>query len=146
MHDKMGTNIPMGALPADWSGRTTGIPWGRVRRPPFWRHFILKRSFLPRQARDKYKCWNKDVSAYDCLTQTMTGGAAPSGGGGAAPGAIYHNGAWGLHHEQVEMVENCFGQYLLRSTLVFRMGRPPSFDCRELMLYIYIYSLAQVRA
>ena len=30
MHDKMGTNIPSGVLPPDWSGRTAGIPWGRA--------------------------------------------------------------------------------------------------------------------
>lgn len=24
---------------------------------------------------------------------------------------VYHLGSWGLHHEQVEMVQNCFGQY-----------------------------------
>lgn len=42
----------------------------------------------------------------DRLVDTMTGGS-----GADAPGAIYHNGHWGLHHEQVEMVENCFGQY-----------------------------------
>ena len=30
MHDKMGTNIPTGVLPPDWTGRTTGIPWGRA--------------------------------------------------------------------------------------------------------------------
>jgi hypothetical protein len=30
MHDKMGTSTPMGVLPPDWSGRTSGIPWGRA--------------------------------------------------------------------------------------------------------------------
>jgi hypothetical protein len=30
MHSKMGINIPLGVTPPDWSGRTTGIPWGRA--------------------------------------------------------------------------------------------------------------------
>merc|ERR1711968_374823 len=49
----------------------------------------------------------------------MTGGDVP--GGGAAPGQIYHNGRWGLHHEQVEMVENCFGQYEHNNQPVWHM-------------------------
>merc|ERR1719502_655360 len=34
-----------------------------------------------------------------------------TGQGPQRPGKIFHNGHWGLHHEQVEMVENCIGQY-----------------------------------
>ena len=30
MHGKMGTNIPEGALPPDWKGRTSGIPWNQA--------------------------------------------------------------------------------------------------------------------
>ena len=59
----------------------------------------------------------KELCAY--LVETMTGEAAP--GGGAAPGQIYHNGNWGLHHEQVEMVENCFGQYEHNNQPVWHM-------------------------
>ena len=38
----------------------------------------------------------------------------------AAP-QVYHNGAWGLHHEQVEMVENCWGQYEHNNQPVWHM-------------------------
>jgi len=41
----------------------------------------------------------KQLCAY--LTETMTGEAAA--GAGAGPGSIYHNGHWGLHHEQVHI-------------------------------------------
>jgi len=34
-----------------------------------------------------------------------------TGGGADGPGKMFHNGHWGLHHEQTEMVENCVGQY-----------------------------------
>mmetsp|Transcript_23407 Transcript_23407/g.62541 ORF Transcript_23407/g.62541 Transcript_23407/m.62541 type:complete len:662 (+) Transcript_23407:3-1988(+) len=40
------------------------------------------------------------------LSEMMTGGEGTDG-----PGAAYHKGSWGLHHEQTEMTENCFGQY-----------------------------------
>ena len=48
----------------------------------------------PSSLRDAYDAAN--VSMCAMLEVTMTGGV-----GREAPGSIYHNGHWGLHHEQV---------------------------------------------
>lgn len=59
---------------------------------------------------DAYKDGGGTMCKY--LIATMTGSES---------GATFHNGHWGLHHEQTEMVENCFGQYEHNNQPVWHM-------------------------
>jgi len=60
----------------------------------------------PAALRDAYAAADGSASMCDVLEAAMSGK-----GPGARPGHVFHNVNWGLHHEQTEMVENCFGQY-----------------------------------
>ena len=49
----------------------------------------------PRALRDAYAAANRSMC--EALEDVMSGGTGVN-----APGATYHEGAWGLHHEQVK--------------------------------------------
>ena len=86
---------------------------------------------MPHEPRALAQLYGDDGEMCAYLTETMTGKSAVKGGSG--PGKIYHNGHWGLHHEQVgEQLSGyrCnFLQHLARDikfgscTVVCRNGR-----------------------
>ena len=57
------------------------------------------RFYVPHEPRALAQLYGDDGEMCAYLTETMTGKSAVKGGSG--PGQIYHNGKWGLHHEQV---------------------------------------------
>jgi len=66
------------------------------------------RFYLPHDPVGLAQAYDKapgNESMCDFLKETF------SGKGSRSPGSTFHNGAWGLHHEQVELVEAGFGEY-----------------------------------
>eukprot|EP00419_Tripos_fusus_P075593 CAMPEP_0172894864 /NCGR_PEP_ID=MMETSP1075-20121228/151810_1 /TAXON_ID=2916 /ORGANISM="Ceratium fusus, Strain PA161109" /LENGTH=859 /DNA_ID=CAMNT_0013749963 /DNA_START=142 /DNA_END=2718 /DNA_ORIENTATION=- len=59
----------------------------------------------PEGLRDAYAAAPGNMTMCDFLKSTMEGRGVRN------PGSTYHNGDWGLHHEQVEMVESGIGEY-----------------------------------
>ena len=83
-----------------WEGNS-----GEFTEAAAWQY----RFYVPHEPQALAQLYGSDGQMCAYLTETMTGASAVKNE--AAPGQVYHNGNWGLHHEQVEMVENCFGQY-----------------------------------